>query len=122
MADGLSCIGMENHAMIVRDLSNLFDGSNRTDLVVGGHDRDQNSLVRDGIFNLSRIDKAVLIDRQECHRLTSFLKMFAGIENRFVLGNAGDNVIAFRCVPLSAPRMAILSASVAPLVKIISSG
>ena len=48
LANRLHRVGVEQHAALVTDRANLADGLQRANLVVGGHDRDQNGLVIDG--------------------------------------------------------------------------
>ena len=55
--DGNLCIrlyriGMKQYAVLLRDLSDLGDGLDGTDLVVGKHHADQNGIGTNGCFQL----------------------------------------------------------------------
>ena len=57
--------------------------------------RDQNRLVRDGLPQHVEIDQAVAFDRQVGDAVAVLFELLAGIENGFVLGGRGDDVVAF---------------------------
>ena len=48
LADRLHGVGVEQDALLLRDRADLGDRLNHADLVVGGHDRDEDRLVGDG--------------------------------------------------------------------------
>ena len=67
--DGNLCIrlyriGMGKYAVLLRDLSDLGDGLDGTDLVVGKHHADQNGIGADGCFQLVQADQSVSVHIQ----------------------------------------------------------
>ena len=79
---------------LVAELADLGDRLHHADLVVGKHDRDQDGLVVDGSLQVFEVDQAVCLHRQIGDAIAVFLQALAGIEDRFVLGDLGDDVIA----------------------------
>lgn len=65
------------------------------DFVVHVHDGNQNGVVTHRCFELVEIDDAVALRRQVGHFKPFALKLTAGVQHRFVLGLAGDDVLAF---------------------------
>ena len=63
LADGLHGVGVEENALLLRDRADLGDRLNHADLVVGGHDRDEDRLVGDRVAEIVEIDQAVLLHR-----------------------------------------------------------
>ena len=50
------------------------------------------------VSKIIQIDEALVVDRQERDPVAFLLEMLAGIENRLVLGDAGDDVIALLAI------------------------
>ena len=70
--------------MLFADLSDLFDGLDSADLIIGEHHRDETSVFFDGGFQFLRTDESVLMDRQQRH-FTAFLFQFLqGVQNGMV--------------------------------------
>ena len=93
LAGGLGRIGMEEHLLFAADLADLGQRLDDADLVVHGHDRNQNRLVGDRRAQHVEIEQAVLSDRQIRDLEALLLEMAAGIEHALVLGHRGDDVI-----------------------------
>ena len=66
-ADRLHRVGVENDAALAADLANFGDRLQDANLVVGGHDRDQDRLVIDGALQIVEIDQPVFLHRQIGH-------------------------------------------------------
>ena len=94
-ADGLGGVGMEEDAVVVAEGADLADGVKGTDLVIGGHDRDEESLIGEGLCHLVGADGAVLVDGEdgEFDRAVAG-QGFEGVEDGLVLGGGGDDVIS----------------------------
>ena len=73
---------------------------NRADLVVGEHDRDEDRLVSDRALDVRRVDATVATDRQVRHAEAVLLEALARVENRLVLRDGGDDVVALVLVEL----------------------
>ncbi len=65
------------------------------DFVIGVHDRDENGFVGDRFAQHVEIDQAIAFHRQIGDAVAVLFELLAGIENRFVLGRRGDDVVAF---------------------------
>src|ERR1044071_4368008 len=95
LAQRLDGIRVEKHATLTAEPPNFFNGLKHAGFVVGRHDADQNRLVREGVFKLIKINEAVALDRQISYTEAALFQMFASIEHGLVLGNNGDDVVAF---------------------------
>ena len=62
--------------------------------------RDQDGLVVHGALQVVEIDQAVFLHRQVGDAIAVFFEALAGIEHGFVLGDRGDDVVAFLAVHL----------------------
>src|SRR5579875_2016988 len=101
VSDRLSSVTMENNAFLLGYFANLGDRMNRPDLVIGEHNRDKHGLIRYRLAHVVGIDHPVLVYRQiSDDRFSSALKRLAAIQNRLVLGNASDDVVALFLVKL----------------------
>ena len=100
LADGLSRVGVEDHAALVTELADFRDRLNYADLVVRVHDRDQDRLVVHGALEVVEVDQAVLLDGHVGDAIAVLLEPLAGVEHRFVLGHRGDDVVALLAVHL----------------------
>jgi len=56
LAHGLHRVGVEEHAALVTELADFGDGLQDADLVIRGHDRNQNGLVVDGSRQVVHVD------------------------------------------------------------------
>ena len=109
-------------ALLLRDRADLGDRLDDADLVVGGHDRDEDRLVGDRGAQLVEADPAVLLHRQVGDAVAVLLEPLAGVDDRLVLGDAVMMWLPFSRYISATPLIARLSDSVAPLVKTISFG
>ena len=78
--------------------THLADGSDilhHADFVIHMHDGNQDGVVTHRRFQLFEIDNPVALRRQVGHLEAFTLQLTAGIQNRFMLGFAGDDVLAF---------------------------
>src|SRR5579883_98760 len=64
LAYSLNGIGVEQHAPFLAEAADFFNGLNGADLVVCGHDRDENRLIRHRFANLIGVHLPVLVHRQ----------------------------------------------------------
>src|SRR5262249_26547548 len=67
LADALHRVGVEEHALLARDLADLFERLDGADLVVREHDAHEDRLVRDGALDVVRIDATVTADAEVGH-------------------------------------------------------
>src|SRR5271170_6491575 len=99
-ADRLHRVGVEDHAAFAADLADFRNRLQYADFVVGGHDRYQNRLVVDGALQVIEVNQAILLHGEIGNAKAVLLQMLAGIENRFVFGYRGDDVVALLAVHL----------------------
>ena len=100
LADRLHGVGVEQDPLLLRDRADLGDRLQHADLVVGGHDRDEDRLVGDGGAQLVETDAAVLLHRQIGDARALLLELLARVDDRLVLDHARDDVIALLAVHL----------------------
>ena len=82
--------------MLMCDLTNLFNRLNRTDFIVGSHNRDQDCFRCNGFLKLIQINKTILIYIQVCDlRSALFLKILTGMKNRMMLDLGCNDMISF---------------------------
>src|SRR5262245_59946883 len=89
---------MEQHAAFARDSADFFNILNDADLVVGGHDRDQNGVVGNRVFQVVQIHEPLVVDRQKRDSESILFQVLAGIEDRLVFGDGRDDVVALLAV------------------------
>jgi hypothetical protein len=92
-ADGLRRVRMHQHAMRTRDTADLGNGLERTYLVIGMHNTNQESLGRDGFADIFRVDHSRPIHREIRHQQTLLFQETAGVDRGRVLDRRGDNVV-----------------------------
>ncbi len=93
-ADGLGGVGVEEDASVVAEPADLADRVERADLVVRGHDRDEDRAVgQRGLDRLGR-DQAGRVGRQDGH-IPAVLagEPFQGVEHGLVLDRRRDDVV-----------------------------
>ena len=73
------------------DFLNGLDGA---DFIVGGHDGDQDGLVRNGLLHILYPHAAKLVHRQVSHLKALLFQPGAGMQHRVMLDGAGDDVVA----------------------------
>src|SRR3989338_43105 len=99
LADPLSRVAVVDDALLLGQLSDLavrLDGSN---LVIGRHNRDENGLVGNGLTELIQTNGTVTVHPQVSDSESPPLQGLAAIQDRPVLGAAGNDMIAL--VPVS---------------------
>ncbi len=93
--------------MVVRDLRDGTDRLDRPDLVVRGHHRDEDGLIRDRLLDRRRVHPAELVDREVGDPIALLLEALAGVEDGVVLDRGGDDMVALLPVrgrhPLDRP-------------------
>ncbi len=94
IADCLHRISMEVYLVLPGDCTEFRDRFNRSDLIVGIHNRDQDCLVRDRLFQIRRINKPVLVNREVRDFKAFLFKKLAGMEHRMVLDLRCDDMVA----------------------------
>ena len=82
------------------DLADLGDGLQDADLIVRGHDRDENRLIVDGTLQVFEINKPIGLHRQIGDAVAVLLEALAGVEDSLVLGDLRDDVIAALAIHL----------------------
>ena len=98
LSESLNCIGMEQNAVFFCNFTDLFDGLNGSDLVVGKHHRDQDGVRADGFFQFIQLDNTVFIHIQVGNLKALFLQPLAGMQNGMMLNLAGDDVFSFALI------------------------
>ena len=93
-AEGLGGVGVEQDAARLREAADRGQRLQHADLVVGGHDADQDRLRLEGRFERREIDQAVAADRQHRHAAAARFEVPARIEHRAMLGRHGHDVVA----------------------------
>src|SRR5208283_876229 len=93
-------VGVEEHALLVTDLSDFADGLQHANLIVGGHNGDENGLVVDGALQVFEVDEAVCLYGQIGDAIAVLLEALAGVKYRLVFRNLGDDVVAALAVHL----------------------
>ena len=73
-ADGLRCVRMHQHAMCTSDMADLGNRLERTYLVIGVHNTNQEGLGRDGFADIIRVDHPCPIYREIRHLQTLLLQ------------------------------------------------
>src|SRR5712691_5481121 len=92
-ADGLRRVRMHQHAMRPRDTADLGNGLERTYLVIGVHNTNQEGLGRDGFADSIRVDHPRPIHREIRHPQILLFQETAGIDRGRVLDRRGNNVV-----------------------------
>ena len=104
LAQRLHRVRVEEHAAFAAEPPDLFNGLEHTGFIVGRHDADQNRPIGECVFELIKIDEAVTADGQVGYPAAAFFQVLAAIEHRLVLGDGGDDVVAFFATGLP-PRL-----------------
>src|SRR5437870_5342197 len=92
-ADGLRRVRMRQHAMRTSDTADLGNGLERTYLIVGVHNTNQDGLGRDGFTDIIRVNHPCPIYWEIRHLQTLLFQETAGVDRGRVLDRRGDNVI-----------------------------
>ena len=101
--DGNLCIrlyriGMKQYAVLFCNLTDLGDGLDGTDLVVGKHHADQNGIGTNGCFQLVQADQSVSVHIQIGDLKASLLQILTGMENGMMLDLRGNNMFSLGCI------------------------
>src|SRR5262249_28658808 len=94
-ADGLRRVRMHQYAVRSGDTADLGYGLERTYLIVGVHNTDQEGLRRDGFADSIRVDHPRPIHRQIRHPQALLFQETTGIDRRRVLNRRGNNMVTF---------------------------
>ena len=94
-ADSLHRIRVEEDIVRPGDLRNFRNRLNGADFVVGKHDRNENRLIGNRLFNVGRVHAAVFVDRQVRHLKAVLLEPAARMQHGVMLDNRGNDMVAF---------------------------
>src|SRR5437879_13333890 len=100
LARSLYAVNVEKGSVCLGDLADLGDRIDYPDLVIGGHDRDQDGLRGDGAAHVVQVDAAVLLHRQIGDLEAVLLQALAGVQHRLMFDYLGDDVVALLAVHL----------------------
>ena len=103
LTECLHRVCVEKNSVLPGDQSDLFYGLDGTDLVIGGHHRDQDRLWPDLFLQILQTDDAVLIHIQIGDlRSALFRQVLAGMENGVMLDLRGDDMVSFILISLES--------------------
>ena len=85
LAISLHCIGVEQNAVLLCDLSDLFDRLDRTDFIVCIHNRDQDRIRADCFLQLIKLYCTIFIYINISHFIAALLQIFTCMQNCMVL-------------------------------------
>src|SRR5579859_1527034 len=86
---------MEQHTALTAEPPDLFNRLQDPSFIVRRHDADQDRLVREGMLELIKINKAVALDREISYAAAALFQVLAGIEHGLVFSDNGDDVVSF---------------------------
>lgn len=93
---------MEEDALVLLDyFANFFEGLDNTGFVVDGHYRNEGRRWSDGSLQDLEVDDAVLLNREVSDLEAFFREFSARIEDTFVFGLDGDDVVLLLLVEAS---------------------
>src|SRR5260221_2472107 len=95
LSDGLCRIGVKEDSLLLAELADFADLLDRSDFVVGDHDRNKDRLWRQGASQLSLVHQPLPVDRKVGDPVPEFFELPARIEHRTVLGLNRHDVVAF---------------------------
>src|SRR5581483_2953615 len=93
-ASGLNRVNMEGDLTSPTDPPNLFNRLDGANLVIGVHDRGERGLIGDSLFQFTRVNASILVNRQVGHSKAETLQVLAGVEDGMMLDRRGDDVLA----------------------------
>ena len=93
---GLHCVGVEQHARLPGDLTDLSNGFQRADLVIGGHDGDQGRIVRQRPADVVRGNQTVFVHRQIGDAKAVPFQRAAAVQHCVMLDGGGNDVLFAR--------------------------
>ena len=94
LAGRLGSIGVKKHAAFLAQSADGADRLKRADLIIGGHDADQDGPRRQGLRNLLDRYAAVSVHRQDRELKSLAAEAAQRIEDGLVLGGGRDEMIA----------------------------
>ena len=101
VSDRLNGVGVEEHTSLPGDGGDLGDGLDGADLVIGGHDGDEDGVGADGRLYRLRVHTAQGIHRQVGDRKAlGLFQVLQGVQDGVMLNGGGDDVPA-----LAAPEL-----------------
>src|SRR5260370_29608470 len=103
LADRLHAIHSQDDAVFLGALADLRHRIDHANLVVGGHDGDQNRLRRNRLPHVFGVNAPIALHRQISHLVSVLFQPLAGIEHSLVLNGLRDDVVALLAVHLRAP-------------------
>ena len=95
LAQRLHGVRVEEHAALAAEAADFFNRLKHTGFIVGRHNADQDRPIGKGVFELFKVDNAVTANGQVGYPAADLFQMLATIKDRLVLGNGGNNVVAF---------------------------
>ena len=93
MADRLHRIRVKRDAPLAAERADGLNGLERTDLVVGEHDRHERRVVTDGRRHVLDADDAVFVHIQQRHIKALPAQLVKRVQHRMVLKFRGDEVL-----------------------------
>ena len=114
LTKGLYGVCVEQNAVLMGNLTNLFDGLNGSDLVICKHHGNQDGLRTDGFLQLVDLHDTILIYGQISNLIAVLLQPLAGVQDRMMLDLCGNNVFSFAliclCSRFQSPVVGLASA------------
>ena len=95
LAISLHCIGVEQNAVFLCDLTDLFDRLNGSDLIVCKHNRDQDRIRTDCFLQFIKLYDTIFIYIKVSDLIAALLQIFTGMQNCMMLDLCGDDVFSF---------------------------
>jgi len=100
LACRLHRVRVEQHALLMTELSDFANRLQNADLIVRRHDRNQDRFAGHRVLQLVHVDQPVGLHRQIGHAESVFLQALAGIQHALVLGHLSDDVVALLAIHL----------------------
>ena len=94
----LNRIGMEQNAVFLCDLTDLFDRLNGSDLIVCKHNGDQDRIRTNCFFQFIHFYDTVFIHTDVSDLKTTFFQIFCGMQDRMMLDLGRDDVFSFALI------------------------
>ena len=91
-ADGLSGIGVKQHATPSSQRAQFGDRLHDSGLIVGGHDAEQHGIGCQDVFDSVELDDAVRVGPDVGHSDPVTFQAMAGVKHRLVLGLYGHDL------------------------------
>ena len=98
LSKSLHRIGVEQNSMFMGNLTNLPDGLDGTDLIIGKHYRYQNGIRADRVFQILQFDHTKFIDIQISDLISPLFQIFTGVQNRVMLNLGSNDMFSLRSI------------------------